>query len=375
MPFIILLIVLLLIPARHFPRRMGSTQSLVRESQVSSPVVAGLRSVTVVLALALVPTFAGTRLPAWTAGLTYVILFASLGLLVWTSGQISLCHSAFAAVGVCAMAHLTAGHLPWALAVVLAGLVTVPVGALVAIPTIRLSGIYLALATLGFGILMQQVFSPTRVMFGADLTASAPRPHMGFIDGANDRHFYYVVLAATLLSLATVALIARSRLGRLLRAMSETPTMLITHGLGVNLTRLTVFCISAFFAGVAGALLVSQFGSSTASGYGPVQSLMFVAVLAICGTSLLRGAILAGGAFAVAPSYFTSFSVDRQTLIFGVVALLASLYMAYRDRIATFIDSRAALTSHRWTRSARPPRAHAPAAARADALARVVARS
>jgi branched-subunit amino acid ABC-type transport system permease component len=124
----------------------------------------------------------------------------------------------------------------------------------------------------------------------------------------------------------------------------------------VNLTRLTVFCVSAFFAGVAGALLVSQFGTSTASNFGPIQSLMFVAVLAICGTRLLRGAILAGGVFAVTPSYFTSFSVDRQTLVFGVVALLAALYIAYRDRIGKFVDLRAARTSDRWNRSSRPVR-------------------
>lgn len=369
MPFVILLAVLLLVPAKHFPKRIGSTRSLIVDAPPTTRTVGALRAGAVVLALVLVPTFAGTQLPAWTAGLSYVILFASLGLLIWTSGQISLCHSAFAAVGVCAMGHLTGTHhVPWLLGVLLAGLITMPVGAIVAIPTIRLSGIYLALATLGFGILMQQVFFSTNSLFGADLTVSAPRPDFAFVDGSSDKHFYYVILTITLLSLGTVALIARSRLGRLLRAMSETPTMLATHGLGVNLTRLTVFCVSAFFAGVAGALLVSQFGTSTSSGYGPIQSLMFVAVLAICGTRLLRGAILAGGVFAVTPSYFTSFSVDRQTLVFGVVALLAALYIAYRDRIGKFVDLRAARTSDRWNRSSRPLRPAVVVPARSEDL-------
>src|SRR6202011_4255395 len=127
---------------------------------------------------------------------------------------------------------------------------------------------------------------------------------------------------------AVLAAISRTRLGRLLRAMSETPTMLATHGLGVNMTRLIVFCVSAFFAGIAGALMVTQFGAASGVGYGPVQSLVFLAVLAICGTRLLRSSILAAGLFAVVPGYLTNFNVDRQTFTFGLAAIAAGIVIA-----------------------------------------------
>src|ERR1700730_9745573 len=137
------------------------------------------------------------------------------------------------------MGHLTAGqHLPWAVGLVLAGLITVPVGALVAIPAIRLSGLYEALALLGFGILMQDVIYPTSLMFGSRLSVTASRPHFGGFNGADDKAFYYLCLALAVGCVAVMVFISRSRLGRLLRAMAETPTMLATHGLGVNMTRL-----------------------------------------------------------------------------------------------------------------------------------------
>lgn len=351
-PFLVLLVVLLAIPASRLPKRRASLRSLVADSRPMSARTGLSLAVVGIAALALVPTVVGSHLPVWITGLTDLIVFASLGLLVWTSGQISLCHAAFVAVGACAMGHLATGqHLPWAVALVLAGLITVPVGALVAIPAVRMSGLYLALATLGFGVLMQDVIFPTGFMFGSRLQVSAARPRLGFFHGANDKDFYYLVLAIAVLCVAAIAVIALSRLGRLLRAMSETPTMLATHGLGVNVTRLIVFCVSAFFAGIAGALVVTQFGSASGVAYGPIQSLLFLAVLAICGTRLIRSSLLAAGLLAVLPGYMTTFNVDRQTFAFGLIAILASVIIAKRPEIMAAITPRPA----RPSRPAAPP--------------------
>lgn len=339
-PFLILLVVLLVVPVARFPKRRASLRSLVPEVKPLSSRAAAALVIFGIGALSLVPAVVGTHLPVWIAGLVAVIIFSSLALLVWTSGQISLCHAAFVGVGAAAMGHLTTGqHLPWLLALVLAGLITVPIGALVAIPAIRLAGLYLALATLGFGILMQNVLYPTAMMFGPDLLVSAPRPHFGVFDGAHDKHFYYLVLAMAVSCVAVMTFIARSRLGRLLRAMAETPTMLSTHGLSVNMTRLIVFCVSAFFGGVAGGLAVTQYGSASAVGYGPIQSLIFLSVLAICGTRLVRASFLAAGLLVVAPGYLTNFSVERQTFAFGLLAIGASILIAKRAEIAAFFAS------------------------------------
>ena len=111
--------------------------------------------------LVLVPWLVDPRLPVYTSAVIYVLVFASLRLLVATSGQVSLCHVAFAAVGATTFAHLTHGlGLPWLVALIAAGLLTIPIGAIVAIPAIRLSGLYLALATFGFGILRRALRLP-----------------------------------------------------------------------------------------------------------------------------------------------------------------------------------------------------------------------
>jgi branched-subunit amino acid ABC-type transport system permease component len=342
-PFLVLLVVLLAVPASNLPKRRSSLRSLVPEVRPMRRRTAWLLTVAGLVPMLVVPHVVGTNLPIWTAGMVYVIVFASLALLVWGSGQISLCHAAFVAVGACAMGHLTTdAHVPWAVALVLAGLITMPVGALVAIPAIRLSGLYLALATLGFGILMQQVIFPTESMFGRGLRVSAPRPEFSYLDGTDDIQFYYVVLVVMVLSLATIALIGRSRLGRLTRALAETPTVLSTHGLAVNVTRVIVFSVSAFFAGIAGGLTVSQFGVASGVSYGPLQSLLFLAVLAVCGTRLLRSAMLAGLLIAVVPGYFTSFDIDRQLTAFGLVAVGAGIVIANRSLLTGFVSGQPA---------------------------------
>ena len=122
----------------------------------------------VLVPLALVPDLVGAKLPFFTVALVTVVMLLSLGLLVRTSGQVSLCHATFAAIGAVAFSQLHVEHgVPWVLALVLGGLVAVPVGALVAVPAIRLSGLYLALATLGFGILVQRLLYGQSWMFTA----------------------------------------------------------------------------------------------------------------------------------------------------------------------------------------------------------------
>ncbi|MPY81670.1 MAG: branched-chain amino acid ABC transporter permease/ATP-binding protein, partial [Actinophytocola sp.] len=131
--------------------------------------------------LGLVPTWAGPDLPVFTNGLTFVIVFLALALLVLVSGQMSLCQAAFAAVGAASFSHLTHGlGLPWAVALLLAGLTAVPVGALIALPAIRLSGVYLALATFGFGLLMERMVFNTGLMFGGGSSRPVPRPDLWF---------------------------------------------------------------------------------------------------------------------------------------------------------------------------------------------------
>jgi ABC-type branched-subunit amino acid transport system permease subunit len=262
----------------------------------------------------------GTRLPIWNTALTQVVLFASLALLVRTSGQISLCHIGFAAIGAAAFGHMLAHGVPWGIAVLLGGLFAVPAGALIAIPAIRLSGLYLGLATFGFGVLLAQYAYNKEWMFGAGQLQTA-RPN-GF---DSDTSLYYLLLAIAVLAIGLVILVERSRLGRLLRGLADSPVALSTLGTNVNVSRVLVFCLSTFLAGVSGATFASLFGSVNQDSFSYVQSLVALAVMAISGRRTVTIAIVAPILLVVLPGYISDPEVNLMLQVaFGFAAVIAA---------------------------------------------------
>ena len=285
------------------------------------------------MALVALPHLVGPKLPSYTAGAALVVTFVSLALLVRGSGQISLCHAAFGAVGATAFSHFASSSglgLPWFVALVLAGAAAVPLGALVAIPAIRLSGVYLALATFGFAILMERVAYPTGAMFGATGSRHAPRP--SFAGG--DTALFYVTVAVAVAACLLVVAVSRTRLGRLLRGLAESPTALTTNGLSTNVTRLAAFAASAFLAGVAGALLAAGAGNVNGRSFASFNSLLYLVVLAVAGRRLVPSAVIAAVLLAVAPAYVPDALVAHQALLFGAatVVLVAVRGMTIRPR-------------------------------------------
>jgi branched-subunit amino acid ABC-type transport system permease component len=348
LPFIVLFTVLLVTPRR----RLQEVGTIRRTFDWPRPILpAAIRTYAGVAAAAVlcsVPLWAGTHLPVYSNGIIYLLMFLSLYLLVRLSGQISLCHMAFAAVGAAAMGHLVhVGGLPWLLALLLAGLVTVPVGAVVAIPAIRLSPLYLAIATFGFGILLQNLAYPRSFMFGSYSSAVViPRPHLLGLSADGDRSFYFVLLAIAAAVSVGVAAVVRGRLGRALRALSDSPAGLSALGGNVSAARIWVFCISAFIAGVAGGLFGALSGSINGTAFQPFQSLQLLVVLVIAGEQVGRGAYasaaLASLATAVIPGYFTDPNLNNWlTVLFGAAAVAAGITAGLRT-------DQAAARQRRW---------------------------
>ncbi len=335
LPFNILFVVLVITPKARLAERRVVHSLPVRRSWYAPMRVRLLFGAVVVLALAFVPSLVGTNLSIWSNALIDVILFLSLGLLVRSAGQISLCHLAFAAVGAAAFGHFTDSyHMPWLVALVLASLIAAPVGAIVSIPAIRLSGVFLALATFGFGILLEQMFYTTTFMFGPT-TSGLPAPRPDYSIGpwhmATDTGFYYVLLVIALLSVAAIIGIHRGRMGRLLAALSDSPTALETHGTTTNVVRVLIFCISATFASLSGALLAVLFHYSVGSNYSSFNSLILVAlvVISVCGVPWY-GLIAAFG-YTIIPGYVTISNINIYLeIVFG---FFATTYAMQRDRI------------------------------------------
>lgn len=325
-PFLLLFVVLLLSPRGTLP----DFGTLVRNRSVGRPRV-GRRATGVRLALVLglallVPAFAGTKTILYTTGMVYVGVFLSLGLLVRLSGQVSLCQVGFMGLGAAFFGQLTTDvGVPWLLALILAGVFTVPFGALVAIPAIRLSGIYLALATFGYGILLDQIVFRTDIVFGSRGVVFAKRPVLFGIDFTSDTGYYYLTLIMALMLAAGITAIERERLGRLLRALGDSPIALSTQGASINITRLLVFCLASFVAGVAGALYVPLFGSANGDTFTSFLSLILLTVFAVAGRGAIRPAFIASLLYIVGPGYGASGLSDALPAIFGIAAILVAV--------------------------------------------------
>jgi ABC-type branched-subunit amino acid transport system ATPase component/branched-subunit amino acid ABC-type transport system permease component len=281
----------------------------------------------VLVVLGAVPAFASTDITAWTATMATVILLLSLGLLVRTSGQISLCHITFAAIGAVAFSRLTVGAgLPWLVALLLSGLIVVPIGLILAIPAIRLSGLFLALSTLGFGLTVQNMFYQSSLMFGLGSNGvPLPPPTFWGLNGVNLNVQYYLTLAfACVIAVAIVAL-ERSRRGRVLRALSDSPRGLESLGVSPSVTRAYVFALSSFLAGLAGALLGVTYAVVSGLSFDPNTSLLYLVLIVIVFGSTPWYALIAAIGVAVIPTYLTIGSLPYYLqIIFGVSAILVA---------------------------------------------------
>jgi branched-chain amino acid transport system permease protein len=215
----------------------------------------------VVLSLAVLAIpFAGASnyvLRLVNVALIYALLAVSLNIVLGYAGQLALGHAALFGIGAYAAALLTAGGsglLFWP-GFVMAGLVTGAAGLLIGIPTLRLKGHYLALATLGFGEIMRHVFFNWReVTHGMDGISGIPPVSLGFFIIRNDKSFFYLVVVVLALVMLSTIRLERSKYGRQLAAIRDAELAAGTSGVHVPRLKIIAFTLSAAIAGFAGSL-------------------------------------------------------------------------------------------------------------------------
>jgi branched-subunit amino acid ABC-type transport system permease component len=323
-PFIVLFAILVFSPKGRFLEAMRTERLRAGRRRVTATGFPRRTMVVLVgLAVVLPAQISGSQLLTATATLIFVLIFLSLSLLIGLSRQVSLAHAMFVVFGATTLSHLQEAGVPWLAALLLSGLVLVPVAALVAIPAIRLSGLFLALATFGFGILAQFLLFNTPFVFGTESVVRISRPDLFGISLADDQPFYYFVLLMVVLGALVVEAVRVSRMGRLLRALADSQTA--TESLGVNPTvsRVLVFCASGFLAAIAGGLFGTMTLAVNPQSFGFFQSLLWVAVLVTAGAGTLGGSVLAAVLLVAVPATFTSQAVtEYHPVFFGVAAML-----------------------------------------------------
>jgi branched-chain amino acid transport system permease protein len=233
-------------------------------------------------------------------GTAVALILLSLVPLTGYGGQVSLCQLSFAGIGAVVMARADGGSGSlWALLAAVA--VPAAAGALVALPALRLRGLYLALATLAFAYAMEGAFFGNASVMTNSLSLRVPRPALG-LSLANDRGYLVVVAAAFAVCGCGVLALRRSAIGRRLVAMGDSPTGATTIGIGLGATKLGVFALSAGIAGLGGALLGGEQGAVSNTDFGLVLSLTLLLLAVIWGIKTVTGVLLAGLFLELGPS-------------------------------------------------------------------------
>jgi branched-chain amino acid transport system permease protein len=324
LPTIMLFIVLLLLPRAGLQfARVGSVKNVARVSTVRDTVL-GMGVLFLVMAI-IVQFLHGNNLTAFINGMCIAIVALSLVPLIGWAGQVSLAGLAFAGIGATAYARLGGAHGS-PLAVLWAGLICIPIGALLAFPALRLQGLYLALATLAFASLVQFVFFSQPFAIGAG-NRDVERLHIFGMRFDSDKSFFLlVVFVFGILAIGVVAL-RRSAFGRRLVAMRDSEAASATVGVNILETKLAVFALSAFIAGIAGAFLAMDYRIITPTGqnFEMLTGLPVVLALVIGGVACVSGALFAGlfslGLVLIQSNWHLSLWADITALAPGLAVL------------------------------------------------------
>lgn len=274
----------------------------------------------VAAAVAVSGALSGVNLTTASRGLVFGLVMLSLVLLTGYGGQVSLCQLTFVGLGAYAMGHL--GHHGSLLGVLLAGLFAAAFGAVMSLPTLRLRGLYLALATLAFGQAMDYIFfGQVFGSYGGGLTVD--RLHIPGLPTGSDRGYF--ILLAVVFALASVGVLAvrRGRYGRRLAALNDSPAACATLGANINYTKLAVFTASAGLAGLAGALYGGLQHLVTPNDFQLFSSLSLLLLLLIGGRNTVTGAFVAAMLMALFPilqQHVPSLS-NVQSLLVGLGAI------------------------------------------------------
>jgi len=254
----------------------------------------------------------------------YVILTLSLNLLNGYVGLLSIGHAAFYAVGAYASAKLTIElHLPWLAALAGSGAIAGLCGYLIAKPTLRLSGIYLTLVTLGFNMILFLVLQNWMGFTNGPLGIMDIPPPSLFGRVIDSRlGYYYLILALAVLTIITMNRLMTCRFGRALTAIRENE--LAAEATGVDTTRYKVqaFVLAAFYAGIAGSFYAHFVKFVSPDSFTINESFILLAMLAFGGQGNLIGPVAGAAVLILIPEVFRPLQEYRMFVYGGILVVM-----------------------------------------------------
>lgn len=323
-PVVFLFVALLVIPAaRLAPAGRLAVRAVPRVASVRQSMAGAALLIAVMVVLAAI--VGATALSTLSQGLALGIVGLSLVLLVGFAGQVSLCQLTFMGIGAFTMGKTLGGDSWWGL--LLAVAVSGAVGALVALPTLRLRGLYLALATFAFGAVMYSAFFDNSSVISDGTSIGVGRLRLPFMSSVSNQAELIEVAVAAALCALLVGLVRRSAYGRRLVAMSDSPAAFAMVGLNAVRTKVIVFSLSAAMAGLGGVFYAGQQGGIGATDVQYIGSLTLLLFVAIWGIRTLTGALLGGMTAAALPVLQTHLPTSLADLI-GLAAGIGIVLLA-----------------------------------------------
>lgn len=287
-----------------------------------------------------------------TRAVIFALIFLSITVLTGMAGQISLAQAAFAAVGSFATAQLASDFdLPPLLTMVAGAAMAAAVGALLAIPALRLGGIYLALATLAFAMMFDSIFVPLDWVSGGQLPTRVSRPALF----AGDRAFLFLALGMLVVVSIGVILVRKGTTGRYLEALRGSETAATAIGINPARSRVVAFALSAGIAGLGGGLLaIHETQSNYQANFNPILGLFWLVIVVALGARTVEGAVQAGLALAFVPEILKAIGLSPayQFVMFG---LLAATFAKHPEGIVEFNKRRSLERVQGWLTRRRPP--------------------
>jgi branched-chain amino acid transport system permease protein len=232
----------------------------------------------------------------WLAQLTFVLIYAIAGLglmlLAGFTGLFSLGHAAFLGVGAYTQAVLTNAGLPFPMALACAAGLSAAVGVVVGLPALRVKGIYLGMATLSFGFIVEEVLARWESVTGGNAGVHIKQPVLfGWTLDSGDK-FYFLCLLITVLATLGILNLLRSPTGRAFVAIRDSE--ISAQSMGIHLARYKTlsFALSAALAGVAGALYAHKLQFISPVQFNILQSIDLLLMIVIGGLGSVHGAFL-----------------------------------------------------------------------------------
>jgi len=237
--------------------------------------------------------------------LVLISIVGALGLniLVGYTGQISIGHAAFMSVGAYTAANLAVrAGLPFWITLPAGGLMAALVGAVVGIPSLRIKGLYLAIATLAGQLIIEWIINHVPwISGGTQASIQVPRPSLFGYELKTQGELYFFLLFFTLIAIVAALNLVRSRIGRAFVAIRDQDIAAEIIGIDIFRYKLIAFAISSFYAGVCGVLYTYYFGIANYEQFQLGVSIEYLAMIIIGGLGSVLGSILGAAFVALLP--------------------------------------------------------------------------